>query len=429
MATTSENTGVTTSSPLNTTAGQTIQSTSASVTYTVAGSLPSSAVYAPSASAPQMIPNFSTYPSGVFTSIAPTAFNFSTSAAPASTSIASTTSGFPMYPLGVLASSFDSFNGKDPKRYFDKVELRAKLDNLSESNTLNLVKLKLTGDAYEFFNSDPSLDMLGYTEFKNKILARFVKIEPPGSYHLELMKIFQRHDEGIAEFTTRLRVTGVKALKEDLKTASPLEIPGLKKKNDDLILNQFKVGLRRELLKEVGVMLLREPGLTLEKAEEIVKLQETTGKMLGLRRNTQVDNIQSKCFICGESNHLARGCLQKRPESKEARTGACFACGRTGHFARECNNTGGSRTPAQNRGPDGAKRGERHNNQRTDSGSGSAPRTNGTPSRGRGDHYRSGGERGDRLNQSWKEYGRTRNEGNNPSGEGRSENNTNNQLN
>lgn len=247
-------------------------------------------------------------------------------------------SNFSAYPLGVLAASFESFNGREPKRYFDKVELRARLDNLSQANTLDLVKLKLTGDAYDFYLSDPSLDTLSYAEFKNKIFARFVKVEPPGSHHLSLMKIYQKHDEGVAEFVTRLRVVGSKALREDLKSASPLEVPGLKRKNDDLILNQFKVGLRRELFKEVGVLLLREAGLTLEKAEEIVKLQETTSQMLNLRRGAQVENIQGRCYICGENNHLARGCLQRQPSDGSPRTSNCYFCGREGHFARECPN-------------------------------------------------------------------------------------------
>ena len=38
------------------------------------------------------------------------------------------------------------------------------------------------------------------------------------------------------------------------------------------------------------------------------------------------------CYACGETRHLARGCLKKRSEN----TFQCYACGKPGHVARDC---------------------------------------------------------------------------------------------
>ncbi|KAG5880378.1 hypothetical protein JTB14_027285 [Gonioctena quinquepunctata] len=84
-----------------------------------------------------------------------------------------------------------------------------------------------------------------------------------------------RHDEDVSSYCIRLRNLGSKLLKEDLESAQD-EVAGLRKKNKDILLNQFKIGLRKDLLRETGILLLKEEQLDLDKAEKLVKLQETT---------------------------------------------------------------------------------------------------------------------------------------------------------
>lgn len=171
-----------------------------------------------------------------------------------------------VYSLGMLAATFECFSGKEVKRYFEKVELRSRLDNLSEKDTLNVIKFKLLGEAYEYFKSDPNLYTLDYAGFKNKFIKRFSAIRLPGENQLNLSKCYQRHDEAVSAFCTRLRILGIRVLQEDLKSAADNEKAGLRKKNDELILNQFKLGLRRDFMKDIGVLLLKEDNLTLDKA-------------------------------------------------------------------------------------------------------------------------------------------------------------------
>lgn len=75
----------------------------------------------------------------------------------------------------------------------------------------------------------------------------------------------------------------------------------------DLVLSQYKMGLRRNLLKEVRAILLREDHLTFEKAEELAKLHETDIKMLQ-RRSSGPAVMSINCYKCGESGHIAKDC-------------------------------------------------------------------------------------------------------------------------
>lgn len=65
----------------------------------------------------------------------------------------------PVFPtgftLGMIANTVESFSGKERvEEYFEKIELRAKLDNWNEATTATIVKFRLTGDAYQFYKSD-----------------------------------------------------------------------------------------------------------------------------------------------------------------------------------------------------------------------------------------------------------------------------------
>ncbi|KAG5866784.1 hypothetical protein JTB14_028213 [Gonioctena quinquepunctata] len=50
-----------------------------------------------------------------------------------------------MYSLGMVATTLDDFSGKDAERYFEKLELRSKLDGWTEDETVKLLKFKLIG--------------------------------------------------------------------------------------------------------------------------------------------------------------------------------------------------------------------------------------------------------------------------------------------
>ncbi|KAG5884271.1 hypothetical protein JTB14_021328 [Gonioctena quinquepunctata] len=115
--------------------------------------------------------------------------------------------------------------------------------------------------------NDPGLDVLAFADIKARFIENFLSMKLPGETLLNLSKCFQRQDEDVSFSCIRLQILGAKLLKEDLNRAQPDGIVCLKEKCTELLLNQFKIGLRKDLLKEKGILLLREEQLDLEQAE------------------------------------------------------------------------------------------------------------------------------------------------------------------
>lgn len=273
-----------------------------------------------------------------------------------------------MYSLGMIASTLEDFNGKGVGRYLEKLEQRARLDGWSEEETLKLLKYKCVGEAYDFLRSDSSLDGLNFRALKAKLIANFSISRLPGERQFNLSRCYQRHDESVSSFCTRLRILGAQVLEDDLSSASNEEQAGIRKQNRNLVLNQFKIGLRREVMKEVGVLLLREDKLTLDKAEELVKLQETTMKMLQ-GRNSAPRVLHVNCYTCGKPGHISRECRSQPSTQKQGERNGCYVCNQQGHWARECPNRGVENRRSGNALTQGRERtmdgGARYNGQST----------------------------------------------------------------
>ncbi|KAG5874910.1 hypothetical protein JTB14_028480 [Gonioctena quinquepunctata] len=213
-----------------------------------------------------------------------------------------------------------------------------KLDGWTEDETVKLLKFKLIGEAYSYLKSDTGLDSPSYYDLKNKFLKKFTPSKLPGESQWNLSRCFQRLDEEVSSFRTRLRIIGAKLLREDLSGATLEEEAGIRKKNKELLLNQFKIGLRKDLMKTTGVLLLREENLDLEKAENLVKLQETTLSMMqGRMSNMKISTVKTErvCYTCGKPGHIARECRRTK-STQPMGSNLCFSCNYEGHWARDC---------------------------------------------------------------------------------------------
>lgn len=236
--------------------------------------------------------------------------------------------------LGMIANTVEAFSGKDVRNYFEKFEKRSKLDNWSEDVSLNLIKYRLTGEAYNFFKSDKSLDTIKYTEFKNRFVAQFSPIKIPGQALINLGRCYQRFDETVINFSTRVKLLGRQIIEEDLEDAAEGEALGLEKKCNQLVLNQFKIGLRREIIEKVGTVFMRETDLTIEKAVQIANFEELNQLTLKSRNkvapvfHTEINS--PFCSICRKTNHIAADCYFKDKKI------TCNFCRKLNHTEENC---------------------------------------------------------------------------------------------
>ena len=258
----------------------------------------------------------------------------------------------PRMGLGVFANSLESFSGKENvKEFFERVEQRAELDNISDNQLLKVIKCKLVGNAYQYFKSETSLNSpsTSYQQLKSALVDRFTPLRIPGAAQFKLTQIYQRANESVGQFVTRLKLTGQEALEEDLATASEAQQPGIVKKNADAVLAQFKLGLKREILRVIGILLMRESSLTIEQASTIAEQEELNQAVLNSTRfsahgleyredawnQPQASKFQVrtptidavKCFNCLKSGHLAKNCKNKT---------VCRHCAKPGHRERDC---------------------------------------------------------------------------------------------
>lgn len=237
------------------------------------------------------------------------------------------------YPsLGSIAVSLESFNGKEVIRYFDKLEQRSQLDSWTKVDTLKILKYRLAGPAYDYFKSDTTLDALSYDEFKIKLITKFSHRKRPGEDQLNLNRCLQGPGEEVNAFCTRIRILGGKVLKEDLRSANAGEESGLRRKNQELMVNQFKLGLKKDLFRLVGAELIGTDNLSLERCEELAEHHEMVQEIIqGRRLNHDIAEVREVvCYRCKKIGHISRNCSQSEGERP------CFICKKVGHWANQC---------------------------------------------------------------------------------------------
>lgn len=223
--------------------------------------------------------------------------------------------------LGMIANTVESFSGNERvEEYFEKIELRSRLDQWDQKTTIDIVRYRLTGEAYRFLKTDPELESpnIGYFEFKEKFIARFSPVRIPGENLIKLSRCFQKHDESIANYVARLKILGSEILKEDLLMATAHEISGLTKKCNELVLHQFKSGIKREYLKNLGPLMMRTENLTIDQAEKFARQEELNTLMLN-NRQTSGSILAVKCFSCGRPGHYSSDCRQRLPINNQGR--------------------------------------------------------------------------------------------------------------
>ncbi|KAG5866375.1 hypothetical protein JTB14_021888 [Gonioctena quinquepunctata] len=172
--------------------------------------------------------------------------------------------------------------------------------------------------------------------FENKFLKKFTPSKLPGESQWNLSRCFQRLDEEVSSFCTRLRIIGAKLLREDLSGATPEEEAGIRKRIRSFF-ESVQNRLRKDLMKETGVLLLREENLDLEKAENLGNPRDHLLMMQGRMSNMKISTVETErvCYTCGKPGHLARE-GRRTKSTQPMGSNVCFSCNHEGHWARDC---------------------------------------------------------------------------------------------
>lgn len=253
---------------------------------------------------------------------------------------AETTQGFQAQPyvtLGTIACTVKGYSGKTPvKQYFKEIEERAQLDGWSEDTKLKITRFRLEGEAKNFYEAELEeiANTLTWETFKKKFITKFTPIKIPGEAALHLANCYQRTNETIAEYVTRLKGIAKEIIEEDLSTAQEEEKVGIRKKNQGIILNQFQLGLKRDLKRQVLPKLIGEKNLTLEKAEQIAKTCELCEQMLNnnYKMNAMAISERKWCSNCKMSNHNNESCRKNFRKPFQGSSGNNYRAGYTPQF-------------------------------------------------------------------------------------------------
>ncbi|CAG9833223.1 unnamed protein product [Diabrotica balteata] len=121
-----------------------------------------------------------------------------------------------------------------------------------------------------------------------------------------LANCFQRH-EAYRDFTTRLRILAARVLEEDLEGATIEVQPGIKKKNKELVLNQFTGAYRTLALQEMNLLMIQG--------------RANAARVSAIRK-------EQRCHYCNRTGHPIRECRTKKREqsSPAAQEVKCYKC-------------------------------------------------------------------------------------------------------
>ena len=231
------------------------------------------------------------------------------------------------FSFALVSNTAEQFCWENAVEYFEKIELRGNVENWNEQQVTDIIRCRLTGDAFDFMLQRPELKnrLIKYKDFKKIFLQRFSKHRIPGQIYNEISNCRQTSGETVQSFANRLRHLKTDLLKEDREVENNFA--------SKLILYQFKLGLRTEIKRYIRTQMDNTADLTFEDAvtladrEEMEICQQKFENLnIGYVRNNSIPNIKT-CYICKKPNHLTKDCRNNQ---------TCYVCKKPGHIAINC---------------------------------------------------------------------------------------------
>lgn len=267
-------------------------------------------------------------------------------------------------PYFDLVSSIPSLDGGRADLvvpFFDNVDSIGELSGWNETQKVQVIKLKLTGPALQFFKSDENCkDAISSEQIRNSFTKRFGDSLPDHYYFEELAAARQLRNETIEQFSDRVKRISDKTL----RTNANEEVNRiLREEADRRAMEAFVRGLYGEVGKQTRVKFPKNFREAVSTAIAINNLERRPTREEDRPKRVYQAYTNKNCYNCGKSGHISKDCRKPRvPECEyckkkghvefDCRLKAsfgkpgCSICRRLGHTAEKCwknkNNRGGT---------------------------------------------------------------------------------------
>ena len=238
-------------------------------------------------------------------------------------------------------------SGRPVTEFLAQIEQCARLSNWSREDLVNIVRVKVTGEARAFINSRDHLagEDARYEELKAALVDRFSEKLPARYHYNQLHEAAQGWDESPIQFLYRCRTMSHKTVR---KSADPVEQRILREEAEARLLTSFVYGLRGEPGHELRI---RNPE-TIEQALAMATVIYNANKMevrhkehatFAVQRNGRYSVDAQRNRPPGRRSWPPRGTPARYPQGGTSRDRErfrtpliCYECEQPGQIARNC---------------------------------------------------------------------------------------------
>lgn len=220
----------------------------------------------------------------------------------------------------VITKYEDKEKSGDLAEWMDKLELVAKLQNISDLVTL--VPLFLTGPAFAVYKQLGEEDKADYKKLKQKLIQCF-GIDSFIAYEMLQRRVLQDEETVDVYVADLKRLAGLMGMAEE--------------SSEPLLRCAFVAGLPADTAIQLkSIVAVENLNLTelVSRARMILSVRRPVSNPCAVGQSGT--RRQVTCYGCGETGHISTDCPKRKGKVPAYKKPVCFECGELGHIKRYC---------------------------------------------------------------------------------------------